>query len=185
MPAGASVVIGSARTLTLRNEAESGFRSPPLPPGEYRIAFAGSSAYSGSVTVRPDSLTEPADYRSAMGGSLEAERLAYAKRLSSKRTKTTFGFASLAAGALGALGAGASYFLGAQAMDAYNSAADTDTAVAQWKAVELYGTIFPAAAALGGLGLGLSPVLLFGGPDPAALQRSIDALDEGIKALGR
>ena len=39
--------------------------------------------------------------------------------------------------------------------------------------------------ALGGLGLGLSPMLLVAGSDPQVLQRSIDALEEGIRALGK
>jgi hypothetical protein len=51
--------------------------------------------------------------------------------------------------------------------------------------VELYQNLFYASAGVGVAGLGLSPFLLSGGPDPKVLQRSIDALDEGLKALGK
>jgi len=60
---------------------------------------------------------------------------------------------------------------------------DTASAQSARKQVELYGVLFPAAAVAGGLGFGLSSSLLSGGPDPNALQQSINMLDEQLKAL--
>jgi hypothetical protein len=65
----------------------------------------------------------------------------------------------------------------------YAAAEDPASVLGARGKVELYGTLFPAAAVIGGLGFVLSPVLLSGGPDPEALQRSINSFDEQIRKL--
>jgi hypothetical protein len=183
IPAGAAVKVGSGQTVALHNEGSQGYLSPILPAGQYRVSLVGEDI-TALVTIRPDGISEPEGYRAALLASLNAERGGYAKQLAAKRGITTAGFLSLAAGIVGAAGAGTVYYLGSQAMEAYRTAPDTVSAAARWKDVQLWQVLFDASAAVGGVGLGLSPIFFLGGPDPNALQRSIDALDEGIKALG-
>ena len=193
LPAGAQVQIGSSKTIVLRNQGGAGFRSDPLPAGEYRLAVG--TMYSGTVTVTAGGAAaaagaaageaEPADYRSGMSATATAERLSYQKSLGSKRAKLTAGWISLATGLVGAAGTGVVYWLGDRAMASYRAQTSTSAAADAYKTVQLYQDLFPVTAGLGGLGLGLSPILLLGGPDPKVLQRSIEELDAGIKALGK
>jgi hypothetical protein len=188
IPGGATVSIGSGKTLELKSEVSQGYRSLSLPQGEYRVSLRSAEIgmpYEGRVVILAGTTVEPSGYRNTMSATLEATRSGYAKRVSAMRTKSRIGWASLIAGAAGAAGTSAVYFLGAQAMEAYRGSMDAATATAHWKTVSMYQALFPLAAAVGGLGLGISPFLLFGGPDPQALQRSMDALDEGIRALGK
>lgn len=185
LPAGTRVSLGSAKKIEIANAGGPSFRSPALPPGEYSLSLPPPFAYSGRVAVQPDSEAEPTGFREAMAASIAVRKADYAKQQSSKLAKTKAGWISLATGILGATGAGTVYYLGDRAMESYLAATTTAEAGEAWKSVTLYQGLFSAAAVLGGAGLGLSPLLLFGGPDPAALQRSIDALDEGIRALGQ
>jgi hypothetical protein len=183
IPSGAKVRLGQESPLVLANEATSGFRSSVLSPGDYAISVG--DIYNGRVTVVPGGEAEPADYRSAMAASLGAKLDGLDNRLAVKRKKTTAGWISLATGFIGGGGAAAAYYLGKQAMATYNAQTTTTGAASAWNTVSLYGTLFTVAVAVGGIGLGLSPLLLVTGPDPKALQRSIDDLDEGIRALGK
>jgi hypothetical protein len=159
--------------------------SDPLPIGNYHVEVGGTLPYSTDVMVKADATTELPGYRTAALQSLTSARQSTAKSIAAKHGRTTAGWVSLATGVLGAAGAGAVYYLGSQAMTAYRAAPDTTSAAASWKDVQLYQTALIASGAVGGIGLGLSPILLAGGPDPKALQRSLDALDEGIRALGK
>ncbi len=181
VPSGAKVILGRYPSLELANESKSGFRSSLVAPGEYAIAVG--TYYDGSVTVTPGGEVEPADYRSAMEARLDAASEALTNKLVSKRKRTRAGWISLATGILGGAGAGVVYYLGQQAMDSYNAQTTTASAGSAWNTVSLYETLFAAAALVGGVGLGLSPILLATGPDPRTLQRSIEDLDEGIRAL--
>ncbi len=184
LPAGATVKIGSDRTLTLANEAKGpGFLSQNLPAGQYRVSLVGME-YSSLVTILPDKQVEPADFRAVLIRQLNQDKLDYQRQLSAKRGKSGAGWACLVAGVAGVAGAGTSYYLGNSAKTVYDQAATTAAAADAWKTVQLYGNLFMAAAALGGAGLGVSPLLLSGGPDPRVLQRAIDAANEGIRALG-
>jgi hypothetical protein len=183
LPAGAKVGIGGGKSLDLANEAGIGFSSPPLPPGEYRVKVGGY--FSGTVRVAAGGYGEPNGYREAVSAKLSAERSGYRKSIAAKKGKTGAGWISLATGILGAAGAGTVYYLGTEAMDAYRAIQDSESTAELWKSVETYQVLLPVSAAIGALGLGLSPFLLTGGPDPKELQRSIDAVDEGIRALGK
>jgi hypothetical protein len=183
IPSGAKVSLVRESPLDLANEATAGFRSPVISPGEYDISVG--DIYTGRVNVTPGGEAEPADYRSTMTASLGADLDDLDNRLAAKKKKTTAGWISLATGLIGGGGAGAVYYLGKQAMAKYNAEATTAGAASAWNTVSLYGTLFTVAVAVGGIGLGLSPILLVIGPDPKTLQRSIDDLDAGIRALGK
>ncbi|MDA8409680.1 MAG: caspase family protein [Treponema sp.] len=183
IPRGEIVLLpGSSSPLAMK-PTSNGYISNALPAGDYAIDVTGG--YSGSVTVPAGGIAEPVDYRNQMAEAAQAERIAFEKKLSTKRAATTVGWVSFATGLVGAAGAGAVYWLGGQAMSAYKAATSTSAATDAAKTVELYQTLFPIAAGIGGAGLGLSPLFFFTGPDPRALQNSIDYLDAGIKALGK
>jgi hypothetical protein len=184
IPEGASVDIGDSKLL-VNNEGTAGYRSPPLMPGIYAVRVHGPKAMECSfvASIIADAETEAGDYRTAMSKSLGAMKDADALAIAHRHTKTTIGIASLVTGVVGVAGLAIFYFVGSQAMSQYQSAMDSATATARWSNVELYQDLFYASAGVSGVGLGLSPVLLFGGPDPKTLQSSIDSLDEGIKAL--
>ncbi len=186
LPLGAVVDIETAPKIILNNEGRQGYLSPPLPPGQYSVGIHDGSKGTDctlTVMVLPNAATEPSDYRSAMLGDLDALKEADAQALAHRHTKTTIGITSLVTGIVGVAGVVAFYFIGSHAMNQYQSATDTATATARWSNVGLYQDLFYASAGVGGVGLGLSPFFLSGGPDPKALQRSIDALNEGITAL--
>jgi hypothetical protein len=77
----------------------------------------------------------------------------------------------------------AAYYLGGQAWDTYQNAQASQDALDAKAQAELWGTVLPIAAAAGGLGLGLAPILWSAGPDPMALERSITASEESLKKL--
>jgi hypothetical protein len=159
------------------------FVSPLLPVGAYRVEVTGAHPFSGSVDIEAGTTVEVKGYRTTLLASLASAKVQSQLSLKYKRNRTTVGLVSLGTGLLGAAGSAAAYVLGVEAGRAYDAALDSATAREARGRVELYGSLFPIGAALGGLGLGLSPLLLLGGPDPAALQRSIEELDRQIEAL--
>jgi hypothetical protein len=183
LPQGSAVSIGQAAVLELPASSGEGFASPELPAGAYTLKVSGPRPYAGRVIVAAGATVEPEGYRGAMLSALSGDRSAFSAKAKSKAMKTTFGWVSLGTGLAGGIASGLVYALGNAAMADYLAAADTASAVEARQRVDLYGTLFPVAASIGGLGLGLSPVLLLGGPDPKALQRSIEGLDDQIKAL--
>jgi len=188
IPERAVVDIGADTKIVLKNEGSNGYLSPLLPPGQYNVGIHGGpkgTDFYINATVLPDSSREVNGYRSTMLGNLGYEKNVDTNSLSARHTKTTIGIASLVTGIVGVAGVGAFYLVGSHAMSMYQSASDSATATARWNNVELYQNLFYASAGVGVAGLGLSPFLLSGGPDPKVLQRSIDALDEGLKALGK
>lgn len=128
---------------------------------------------------------EGSDYRAWLAGAFSAERDVAVKSLSTKRGRTSAGVVSLATGILGGAAAGALYYLGVEAGKVYDAAEDTASAQDARTRVELFQTLFPIAAAVGGAGFGLSPFFFAGGPDPKVLEASIRRLDEEIKDLGK
>ncbi len=183
LPEGTGLSIGDGRSRELENSGTEGFTSRLLPPGEYLVKVG--SRYAGKVQVAAGSVAEPADYRAAIAQALGSERAGLKLKLAFKGLKTIAGWASLAIGILYTLVAVSDYDLGSQARVAYDAATTTAAAEAAWTDIELHRSAFPFAAAVGGIGLGLSPVLLLGGPSPKALRHSIEALDAGIRALGK
>jgi uncharacterized caspase-like protein len=179
---GSSVSVGGH---DLQLEGSVALRSPILPVGAYDVTISGKYAYTGTVTITALGETELPGYRDGVLASMSSERSGLQKSLAGKKRKTAWGIVSLGTGLLGAAGAVTTYVLGSQAGNAYSNATDTSSVQTYRSQAELYGTLFPVAAAVAGLGLGISPVLLWGGPDPQVLQRSIDSLNEQIKTLGR
>lgn len=155
------------------------YASPELPVGEYEIALSGKLAYGTKVTIAPGGKTELPGYRDAVLGMLAQLRGSLAKQAKSIPAKKSAGTASLIAGILGAAGSAATWFLGQQAMDSYTSAIDPDAIAKARDQISLYGTLLPASAAIGGIGLILAPIL-WSGPSFASLEDSIRALDESI-----
>ncbi len=164
-----------------RNDAF--YLSPALASGTYTVELLGPYNYSEKLTIETGTTKELPGYRSALITAIGVERDAVSKKLKARSTKTTLGWISFGTGLASSAAATAAYVLGAQALDQYKAAvstADAQTARAQ---AELYGALFPAALSVGGLGLGLSPVLWFGGPDPKVLERSIEAMDASLRKL--
>jgi hypothetical protein len=186
IPDGTSVTIGKETTFQLENTSAStfAFKSKPLPVGTYTVTVAGKYPFTGDVAISALGETEPPGYRDSVLASMTSERSDLQKSVSGKKTKTAWGIVSLSTGLIGAAGAVTAYVLGSQAGTAYSNAVDTASTQTYRSQVELYGTLIPAAAAVAVLGLGLSPFLLSGGPNPQELQHSIDSLDEQIKKLG-
>ena len=118
-----------------------------------------------------------------LSGALGVERKAEAKALSAKRGRTGIGIATLATGILGAAPTGLCYYLGTEAGTTYNAAADTASAQAARQSVELFSTLFCVSAGVGGAGLIIGPMLMSGGPNAAALRKSVQSLDTQIKEL--
>ena len=82
-------------------------------------------------------------------------------------------------GILGAAGSAATYFLGQQAINLYKSATDPAVIAGTRDQLNLYGILLPASAAVGGIGLLLTP-LFWSGPSATSLDDAIRALDESI-----
>jgi hypothetical protein len=122
-------------------------------------------------------------YRDSIVAKFVSDRSGLQKSLSNKKTKTTWGIVSLSTGIIGAAGTAGIYILGTKAATAYAQAVDTASLTSSHSQVELYGNLLPVAATIGALGLGLSPILFFSGPDPKTVQHSIDSLDAQILAL--
>jgi len=183
IPAGTRVTIGASKTIDVKNEATSGFRSPPLPVGQYVVHVDALPNYSFRADIRADAISEPEGFRQVMYQKLSADRTGIESELSAKGGRDTAGWISLGTGLVGATGAGLTYALGQQALSLYQSAADSTTATNRWIAVQNYGYLFYASAIIGGAGIGLAPILWAGGPDRNALQRSLDALDAEIQWL--
>jgi hypothetical protein len=142
--------------------------SVPLPTGTYRVDVSGTWAYSADVQVEKGGVTEVPGYREAVLPSLASARKAAAKVLANRPAKTAAGLASLATGFLGVAGAGTAYFLVDQAAIAYREAPDSASASARWRDVQSFQILLSGSAAVGGLGLVLSPIFLLGGSDPAS-----------------
>lgn len=179
---GATIKIGDTSLAATASKIwTSGF----LPTGTYHVEISGAVAHAADVQVRADMLTEIPGYRDVASKTLISLRGKSSTTLSGRRTQSTLGIISLAAGALSAAGAGVSYYLGSQALLAYKSAVDATAISVARSQAELFSTVMSGTAIAGGIGLGLGPILLFTGPDPAMLQRGIDTLDEQLKALGK
>jgi hypothetical protein len=180
---GAVVYIGGAAMETESGSGQSAYRSRLLPAGSYEVEVSSSRPYAGRVEIRKDAELELPGYRTSLLSSMESERGKAQKSLASKKAKNGWGWASLVTGLVGAGGSVASYFLGQSAMEDYLAAETTADATASRRSTELYGSLLNGSLVAAGIGLGLSPLLFFTGPKPDALQRSIDSLDEQIKAL--
>jgi hypothetical protein len=186
IPEGAVVEIGKGDKIELRNEGSGGFLSPLLPAGRYDVVVRGGPRRVEcpfEAVVGADASDEPDAYRGEMSKKLAAIRDQDARSLSRRKAKTKTGIAVISAGIAGAVGAGTFFILGNSAMDSYMSAADSITAAARWKDVELDQALFYGSAGIAALGFAVSPFLLLGGPDPKVLKDSVDSLDAQIGLL--
>ena len=145
---------------------------------EFSVSLPGIGNYAERFTVKPDADTRAEKLSVFVLDALKAQG-------EKRRLFDTGGWISLGFGALGAVGAGASYILGTQAMDTYRiSAVTTDIAAARSRA-ELYGSIFVWSAIAGSLGFSLTPVLWTLGPNKKGLESSIREIDARIEAFKR
>lgn len=164
-------------------DSESAFRSPLLPEGSYKVSIAGQYPYETAVVLVPGAEAELPGYVASLTTTMSTDRASLEKKLESKKARTKIGFVALGVGATGAIGAAATYFLGADAAKDLSVAKGTSQAVDAHKRLDIYNIAFPIAAVIGAVGLGVSPALILPGQNPAALQKSIDSLDDQIKAL--
>ena len=186
LPQGAVLVLapgkGSNVVVPLQPDGQ-GWRSPPLATGTYTVSLSGSHDYRGQVTIQDGRIIELPGYRDALGKAIDNDILAAQRQLKSRAGRRSAGWVSLVTGLAGSGAAAAAYYLGGVAWQEYQSAQATSDVLAAKEQIELWGTVLPAAAAVGGLGLGLAPILWSGGPDPKALERSIAASEESLKRL--
>jgi hypothetical protein len=131
---------------------------------------------AGKDTAVPEIITTALDL-------LSTERTNDMRKLLLWHSHRTNGWISFGVGLLGAVGVGASYVLGSEAMSTYNAATTTGEAVAARKNVNLYGTLVAASAAIGGVGFFLTPIFWTTAPDRKKVQASIDTLDREIEGI--
>jgi len=157
--------------------------SDTLLAQDYRVivSMPGIGTFNDSVTVSDGTETKVDKLTSFVLDSLKAKR-------KQRHSLDAGGWISLGLGALGAAGAGTSYFLGAQAMSAYSSASvSSDISSARTK-VDLLGNLFLASAIVGGAGLGLSPILFAAGPkgrSVEAMEKDLESQIQALKAVGQ
>jgi uncharacterized caspase-like protein len=166
-------------------DKESAFRSPLLPEGSYKVSIAGQYPYETGVKLSPGVEAELPGYVASLTTTMSTNRDSLKKKLESKKSRTKIGIVALGVGATGAVGAVATYFLGADASNDLRTAHGTPQAVDAHNRLDIYSVAFPIAAVIGAVGLGLSPALILPGQKPSALQSSIDSLDGQIKALAK
>ncbi len=144
----------------------------------------GKYPFTGIVTIKDVQQVEVPGYRESILSVLSNERENIKKSLSVKKAGTAWGGIFLGIGLLGAASTAVTYSLGVQAANEYAVAKDTATIESAREKIELYQTLFPVSAAIGGTGLFLSPLFFSYGSNQKALQQSIDLLNKQISALG-
>lgn len=158
------------------------FLSPALPVGKYSIKVYGDYTYEGYIEVEKDNTAYVTGYIDSAIESLGTKRAEVVKNVQGRKSKATIAGVSLGVGILGVAGSVASYVLGIQAKNEYDAATDTASALAARSRVELYETLLPVTASVGGTGIGLS-LILRTGTDISKLQQSIDEIDQQIHQL--
>lgn len=145
------------------------YRTPALAAGDYDVAVRGAYPYATRVTVWNGRTVELPGYRAAMLAALGAERDAVSGRLAARTAKAALGWVALGAGSAGLATAATLWFAGSRGGD---------------PAADFPAALFSATLAVGVAGLGLAPMLWSGGPDPAALKRSMADLEASLEELG-
>ena len=74
--------------------------------------------------------------------------------------------------------------MGAQAFELYSTTQFTSEAQDTRRQMELFCMVLPAAAAVGGLGLVLAPIVWLSRPNIDPLKMDLQEFDDKIKALG-
>ena len=179
LPASAKVLLNAEELPVALSPASPALSATILARGYHlTVSMPGIGTYSERVEVVSGSERSVTGLTTFVLDTLKAQRV-------KRRALDTSGWVSLGVGLLGAAGAGAGYFLGAQAMDAYkNATVSSDIAAARDKA-DLYGGIFTASAIIGGAALGLSPLLWTSGPSKKRVEASMRELQAQIDALQR
>ena len=186
VPAGASVLIGKQALVVLKDEAELGFLSQPLPPGTYELEIRGGpegTDISLTAIVKSDMSSEPEGYKARLIERLITARSKVATDISLFHKKNLGSYISIGTGVVGTVGAVAVYFIGKQVMDDYRAATDSTSAVALHKDLEVLNIALLVSAGLGGSGLGLSAFIWPDGKKAAAMKRAMTSLDEGLEVL--
>jgi hypothetical protein len=186
IPSGALIRIGDTAKIVLNNSGSSGYLSPPLPPGHYKIAVQEANLgddFTIGVDIVAGSTNECADYATAMLAKLNTSKASTTASLKRENGKTNVGIAFLSAGLIGIAGAVTSYFIGNPLYEAYAGAVDSAQATARWNDLQAYRVIFGCGAGVGLVGLGVSPFIIFRRQNTEIFKQSINALDEGIREL--
>ena len=162
-----------------------GKSSEALLPGSYQLALSlpGYGDCEESINIiegHAASSTSTVPFAiTVLGSRLTTQKTALAQ----KNQSLAFGWTALVAGGLGAAAGVASYFLGSAAYAAYNAATATDLAEASRAKAKLFSNIVIGGSIVGGTGLLIAPMVLFKGPNPVILKKSIDDLNSQIEAL--
>ncbi|MFA6505557.1 MAG: PEGA domain-containing protein [Treponemataceae bacterium] len=158
--------------------------SLPLAAGRYTVSLSGEYARPFTVNIEAGKTVEPKGYRAFLTSFLGARRSAADRAVRAKAARTTAGWVSLGIGAAGTVATAVTYLLGAGARAAYDAAETSTDLQAARQNVQLWGTAIVASAAVGGVGLGLTP-LLWGGPSRKTLEDAAKDFDEQIRSLAK
>ncbi|MEI6389312.1 MAG: PEGA domain-containing protein, partial [Spirochaetota bacterium] len=193
---GLAVTVLGSEVPALPTRLGEGFRLA-LPGGSYTVkAKKGEDIdwpWSTSISVVPGSTVnfrippEAETWSFAWRireeeASLASFKTDFDRGSASRKSRTTIGIAAFATGGLSAAAAGIFYFLGSQAMSAYQGSTATGDALAQRKIADLYNTLFFASASLSGAGIGIGGLALATTPTTASIERSVS---ESLERLAR
>jgi uncharacterized caspase-like protein len=184
IPRGSAVVLGRPGTTLFEAQKGEAGRTFALLPGTYELGLRGSVTGSWKVHIQEGTVTFPSGYKDTVRAQLVSQRSRLGKSLGSINATTNLGLASLGAGAIALASSGFSYWLGKQAIAEYRSATLTADIKASRSKSELYTTMMNGSLAVAVLCLYNGNKVLSSRPDSSALEASIKALDQGIKALG-
>jgi len=151
-------------------------------------------AYKGKVNIPPEttiSISIPAKaqtYSISWQMKKEQDQIAvlksgYDSSLNKLKTHKAVGTASLIAGGVSGIAAGALYFLGTSAMSAYKGAQTASDAQDQRSKISLYNSMFIATASFSGVGLGFGGIYLATSPKPERLNEQVQSSIEQLRKL--
>ncbi len=143
-----------------------------IEAGKEIRAQKGSVPYSGEYRLR--------ELQAGQSGLLHD----YARLEKKIKRRSRFGWQLFTTGVVGAGVAVGSYVLGAQAFELYSTTQFTSEAQDTRRQMELFCMVLPAAAAVGGLGLVLAPIVWLSRPNIDPLKMDLQEFDDKIKALG-
>ena len=171
-----------AAYLRLRDGTETSLGSQPmlLDPGIYKVTMWGPGKAPKASGV-DYSLAVFAGKTSTVPLSLAERRMIADSRFSSRKKYLSIGWVGVSTMVIGVLGAGASYYLGTQAMSEYRNAQTSAASATARQKADTLGVLTYASAGVAGAGLLLGPPILLFGPRPSALKAGLDELDRQIR----
>jgi hypothetical protein len=174
-------------SLDVADDGNGNLVSERLLPGSYTLQVALPGAmnkiYTDTIQINAGKNARVTATNSFFLRIFEGQKEKAKKDLQLRKSMDVGGWVSLATGVVGAAVAGAMYYLGTQRYSTYSSSTSTSTVDAARSDIETYGMVFLAGAAVGGVGLGASPILFFTGPKQSAVNENMKNLDREIQEL--